>query len=87
MIPTPFRRAVMAGRGDPGVADLHLGKGTNFGRRGAFLPPYDSQAALAAVAAVIGEVSRHFHPKASVSLGGKRMVQARTRATKPAAAG
>jgi DNA ligase-associated metallophosphoesterase len=35
------------------VADLHLEKGTAFARRGSLLPPYDSRATLAALAAVI----------------------------------
>ena len=36
------------------VADLHLEKGSSYARRGSFLPPYDTQATLAALAEVIG---------------------------------
>jgi DNA ligase-associated metallophosphoesterase len=35
------------------VADLHLEKGSAFARRGSMLPPYDSRATLAALAAVV----------------------------------
>jgi len=36
------------------VADLHLEKASWFARLGQFLPPYDSQATLSALAAVVG---------------------------------
>jgi uncharacterized protein len=39
------------------VADLHLEKGSAYARRGAMLPPYDSRATLAALAAVIARFS------------------------------
>lgn len=35
------------------VADLHLEKGSAYARRGIFLPPYDSRATLASLAAVL----------------------------------
>src|SRR3546814_17164774 len=47
------------------VADLHLEKGSAFARRGQLLPPYDSRATLAALAAA---VARH-HPRRVVCLG------------------
>ena len=36
------------------VADLHFEKGTSFARRGVLLPPYDTRATLARLAAAIG---------------------------------
>lgn len=47
------------------VADLHLEKGSSFARRGVLLPPYDSAATLANLAAV---VARH-NPRIVISLG------------------
>lgn len=47
------------------VADLHLEKGSAFARRGMMLPPYDSAATLAALAAAIA----HYHARLIVSLG------------------
>jgi DNA ligase-associated metallophosphoesterase len=47
------------------VADLHLEKGSSFARRGVLLPPYDSAATLANLAAVI---ARH-DPRVVIALG------------------
>lgn len=47
------------------VADLHLEKGSSYARRGVFLPPYDSAATLAALAAAI---ARHA-PALVIALG------------------
>ena len=47
------------------VADLHLEKGSAFARRGMMLPPYDTAATLAGLAAVIA----HYDPRRVVSLG------------------
>lgn len=47
------------------VADLHLEKGSAFARRGQLLPPYDTAATLARLAAVIARWS----PKLVVALG------------------
>ncbi|MEO5866082.1 MAG: ligase-associated DNA damage response endonuclease PdeM [Sphingomonas sp.] len=46
----PARRALL-------VADLHFEKASWFARGGQMLPPYDTIATLAAVAAVVGEVA------------------------------
>ena len=47
------------------VADLHLEKGSSYGRSRQFLPPYDTQATLAALARVV----EAFHPRRIVCLG------------------
>lgn len=47
------------------VSDLHLEKGSSLARRGWFLPPYDSRATLALLAAVVAQIN----PKRIVSLG------------------
>ena len=47
------------------VSDLHLEKGSSFARRGMLIPPYDSAATLAQLAAVIAE----HDPAIVVSLG------------------
>lgn len=47
------------------VSDLHLEKGSSFARRGKLIPPYDSAATLALLAAVIAE----YEPATVVSLG------------------
>ena len=47
------------------VADLHLEKGSSFARRGMMLPPYDTLATIAALAAVIDRLK----PKRVVALG------------------
>src|SRR5947209_12438594 len=47
------------------VADLHLEKGSSFARRGQLLPPYDTAATLASLAAVIAR----YAPARVVSLG------------------
>ena len=47
------------------VADLHLEKGAAFARRGALLPPYDTRATLAALAALIERLA----PGRVVALG------------------
>lgn len=60
------------------VADLHLEKGSAYARRRVFLPPYDTAATLARLAALIARIA----PRAVVSLGdgfhdrwaGERMV-------------
>lgn len=41
------------------VSDLHLEKGSSFGRRGAFLPPYDSRSTLEGLAALAGALAPH----------------------------
>src|SRR5262245_34727440 len=47
------------------VSDMHLEKGSSFARRGQLIPPYDSVATLALLAAVIAE----HQPAVVVSLG------------------
>ena len=47
------------------VSDLHLEKGSSFARRGMLIPPYDSAATLAQLAAVIAE----HDPAIVISLG------------------
>jgi DNA ligase-associated metallophosphoesterase len=47
------------------VSDLHLEKGSSFARRGIFIPPYDTDATLARLAAVIGE----FDPVTVICVG------------------
>ncbi|MBL8587489.1 MAG: ligase-associated DNA damage response endonuclease PdeM [Methylobacteriaceae bacterium] len=47
------------------VADLHLEKGSSFARRGMLLPPYDTAATLAALAAAIARL----RPKRVAALG------------------
>lgn len=47
------------------VSDLHLEKGSSFARRGQLIPPYDSAATLALLAAVVAE----YNPAMVVSLG------------------
>lgn len=47
------------------VSDLHLEKGSSYGRRGQFLPPYDTSATLNRLAALMGRL----RPKMVVSLG------------------
>jgi DNA ligase-associated metallophosphoesterase len=47
------------------VADLHLEKGSSFARRGVLLPPYDTAATLARLAALIGR----YAPRVVVALG------------------
>lgn len=47
------------------VSDLHLEKGSSFARRGKLIPPYDTVATLARLAAVIED----YRPRIVVSLG------------------
>ena len=47
------------------VADLHLEKGSSFARRGLMLPPYDTAATLAKLAAVVART----RPRLVVALG------------------
>ncbi len=47
------------------VADLHLEKGSSFARRGMLLPPYDTAATLARLAAVVAR----YAPRLVVALG------------------
>ena len=47
------------------VADLHLEKGSSFAKRGVLLPPYDTAATLARVAAVI----MRYAPRCVIALG------------------
>lgn len=47
------------------VADLHLEKGSSFARRGQLLPPYDTQATLKRLTAVIDK----WQPKRVIALG------------------
>ena len=47
------------------VADLHLEKGSSFAERGVLLPPYDTAATLARLAALIAR----YAPRAVVALG------------------
>jgi hypothetical protein len=47
------------------VADLHLEKGSSFAARGVLLPPYDTAATLARLAALIA----YYTPRVVVSLG------------------
>ena len=47
------------------VSDLHLEKGAAFARRGMMLPPYDTAATLARLAAAIGR----YNPRLVISLG------------------
>ena len=47
------------------VADLHLEKGSSFGKRGVFLPPYDTAATLAR----LGQLIAHYAPRCVITLG------------------
>src|SRR5690606_2953767 len=47
------------------VSDLHLEKGSSFAGRGVLLPPYDSAATLARLAAVIAQ----HNPRTVIALG------------------
>jgi DNA ligase-associated metallophosphoesterase len=47
------------------VSDLHLEKGSSYARRGIFLPPYDTAAALARLGALIAR----YAPRTVVALG------------------
>ena len=47
------------------IADLHLEKGSSFGRHGRLLPPYDTRATLDRLA----KVARRLQPKRIVALG------------------
>lgn len=47
------------------VSDLHFEKGSHFGRKGIFLPPYDTRATLTALEAVVAR----YRPKTILSLG------------------
>jgi DNA ligase-associated metallophosphoesterase len=47
------------------VADLHLEKGSSFARRGVLLPPYDTAAALARLAQLVGR----YAPRCVIALG------------------
>lgn len=47
------------------VADLHLEKGSSFARKGVFLPPYDSRATLARLAAIVDALD----PQTIIALG------------------
>lgn len=47
------------------VADLHLEKGSSFARRGQLLPPYDSRATLARLAALV----EHHRPRQVLLVG------------------
>ncbi|MFO1117487.1 MAG: ligase-associated DNA damage response endonuclease PdeM [Beijerinckiaceae bacterium] len=47
------------------VADLHLEKGSSFARRGMLLPPYDTAATLARLAAVV----MRWRPRVVIALG------------------
>ncbi len=47
------------------VSDLHLEKGSSLARRGALVPPYDTQATLLRLQAIVD----HYRPKIVVSLG------------------
>jgi uncharacterized protein len=50
------------------VADLHLEKGSSFARRGSLLPPYDTRATLAILAAA----TARYTPRRIVALGDSR---------------
>ncbi|QPC86712.1 ligase-associated DNA damage response endonuclease PdeM [Mesorhizobium sp. NBSH29] len=47
------------------VSDLHLEKGAAYARRGSMVPPYDTQATLLRLAAIIA----HYDPRRVISLG------------------
>ena len=47
------------------VSDLHLEKGSSFAARGILLPPYDTAATLARLAAVV----THYNPRTVIALG------------------
>ena len=61
----PAGAAFFAGVSMLAVADLHLEKGAFFARRRMFLPPYDTPATLARLAALVAK----YDPKVVVSLG------------------
>ena len=46
-------------------SDLHFEKGSSYGRKGLFLPPYDTRSTLRRVAEVIGQ----YQPQTVISLG------------------
>src|SRR3954466_5779694 len=47
------------------LADLHLGKGASFARRGHVVPPYDTTETLARLARLIA----HYAPRTVIALG------------------
>jgi DNA ligase-associated metallophosphoesterase len=47
------------------VSDLHLEKGSSYARRGVLLPPFDTAATLAQLAAVL----MRYHPRTVIALG------------------
>ena len=53
------------GEGVLAIADLHLEKGSSFARRGVLLPPYDTAATLARLAALI----LRYAPRCVIALG------------------
>jgi uncharacterized protein len=53
LLPDPAGALYWPAAGTAIVADLHLEKGTSYGPRGITLPPYDTAATLAALAAVL----------------------------------
>lgn len=61
----PAGAAFFAGPSMLAVADMHLEKGSSFARRRMFLPPYDTPATLARLAALVAK----YEPKMIVSLG------------------
>ena len=63
----PIRRGVIywPEQGLLAVADLHLEKGSSFAARGVLLPPYDTAATLARLAALIAR----YAPRVVVALG------------------
>jgi DNA ligase-associated metallophosphoesterase len=61
----PRGALVLPARGVLVVSDLHLEKGSSLARRGMLVPPYDTQATLARLAAVVAD----HRPRIVVSLG------------------
>ena len=55
----------MGGAGLLVVSDLHLEKGSSFAARGVLLPPYDTAATLARLAAVVAR----YEPRTVIALG------------------
>jgi DNA ligase-associated metallophosphoesterase len=65
LVPDPSGALYWPAAGTVIVADLHLEKGTSYGPQGITLPPYDTAATLAALAAVLKRV----RPERVICLG------------------
>ena len=65
LVADPAGALYWPGEGVLAIADLHLEKGSSFAKRGVLLPPYDTAATLARLAAVI----MRYAPRCVIALG------------------